>query len=289
MIVTESSLSTHGNTDHYPVGHYLHGKIFAKNLRVGDNLILDGNTTLGTPDQPIENLVIGDNVYIGDQCRIWSPDLIIGDYTKIHNHTLVYGRAKIHLGHNVWVGQNSILDGEGGLTLGNNVGVGAYSQLWSHIRHGDVVMGCRYLDFGSLVVGDDAWFVGHCIVSPVQVAPFSVVLVGSTLTKDTEHNHVYGGSPCKDLTEKLGSPFKFPSVVERYEAMLGRLTKFEFENPQHAHKMDIVTNYDFTKNKVQFNVTDRTYTKTGLDFEVAFMKSLLPEAKFTPRVSHVPS
>ena len=289
MIVEESSLSTHQTTDHYPEGHYLRGKIFAKNLRVGDNLVIEGNTTLGTPDKPIENLVIGDNVYIGDQCRVWAQDLIIGDYTKIHNHTLVYGRAQIHLGHNVWVGQNSILDGEGGLVLGNNVGVGAYSQLWSHIRHGDVVMGCKYLDFGSLVVEDDAWFVGHCIVSPVRVAAFSVVLVGSTLTKDTEANHVYGGSPAKDLTDKLGAPFAPTTPLGRYEAMLGRLTRFEYENPQYAGKIEIVCEYNFKVPKVQFNVTDRTYTKTGLDFEVAFMKFLLPEAKFTPRTTNVSS
>lgn len=284
MTILESSLSIPENTNPFPEGHPLHGKVFATRARIGEDVVIAGNTTLGTPEQPIEDLVLGDRVYIGDQCRIWAPTLTIGDYTKIHNHTLVYGHGGIVLGHNVWVGQNSILDGEGGLVLGDNVGVGAYSQLWSHIRHGDVVMGCKYLEFGNLVVGNDAWFVGHCIVSPVTVAPFSVVLVGSTLTKDTELNHVYGGSPAKDLTDKLGAPFRDTTPADRYEAMLGRLTKFEVENPQHAHKMDIVMQYNFTKPRVQFNVTDRTYTKTGLEFEVAFMRALLPEAKFTPRV-----
>lgn len=258
--------------------------VYALNAVIGEGLVLGDRTTIGTPEKPVDNLVIGDHVTIGSDCTVWSSNLSIGDYTKIHNHTLIYGRNNISLGNNCWIGQHSILDGEGGLIMGDNVGVGANSQLWSHIRHGDVVLGCKYLEFGQLTIENDVWFVGHCVVSPIIAKAFSMALVGSVVTKSMEANHIYGGTPAKDLTDKLGPPFVFKDPMDRWEQMNGRLAQFEHQYPEHANKIAIVLNYDFNLDRVQFNVVDRTYTKTGLPFEVAFMKFLLPEAKFTPRI-----
>lgn len=268
---------------HLPFDHPLAGRVFANEWSIGQDVVLGEGTTIGTEDMPVESLTLGDHIYIGDGCTVWSPTLSIGDYTKIHNHSLVYGRGGISLGHNVWVGQHSILDGEGGLVIEDNVGIGAHSQLWSHIRHGDTLYGCKYLNFGKLIIHKDAWCVGHCIVSPVEMAERSMLLVGSTLTKNTEPNHVYGGSPALDLTAKIGAPFRDTSVMDRYEGLLARLLLFESKHPEHRDKIVVVTEYDFKLQKVQFNVTDRTYTKTNLEFEVEFMRFLLPEAKFTPR------
>ena len=33
----------------------------------------------------------------------------------------------------------------GGMNIGNNCGIGAHSQLWSHIKYGDMLEGCRFL------------------------------------------------------------------------------------------------------------------------------------------------
>lgn len=265
--------------------------LFCKDGHVGNNVHVESD--IGTAENPIDYLYLGDNVYIGPGCNIRTPRLVIGDYTKIHRNCLVFGRNPIKIGYNCWFGEGTIIDGEGHTTIGNGVGAGAHSQLWSHIRHADVVEGSRYLQFGNLTVDDDVWFVGHCIVSPIHAKKKSMALVGSVVTRDMDENHIYGGSPAKDLTDKLGTPFVDRTLDEKMQMMVERLRAFNsnLQAPiSAADKIALVAVWDVTlpKHVSQFNVATRTYTKTGSDEEQAFMKFLLPEAKFVPANETLP-
>lgn len=255
--------------------------IYANNAVIGVGVDIEPGVVIGTPEKPIDTLVIGDHVYIGKDCHFWSPTLAIMDYVKIHNHTMIYGRNKCYIGYNSWFGQNCIIDCEGGVTIGHGVGAGAYSQLWSHIRHGDTLIGNKYLSFGRLKVDSDVWFVGHCVVSPIHAKKKSMALVGSVITKDMEENHIYGGSPAKDLTDKLGAPFADVSVEDRLAEFNRRLDTFYSKN-DFPKTIVGVTEFDFSKKISQFNVAERKYLKLNSPEEIAFMKFLLPEAKFIP-------
>lgn len=275
----------------YPEGYKADGggMIYAKNASIGIGVIVKSD--IGSKDRPLEQLYLGDHVYIGEGCNIQVPELIIGDYTKIHRGALIYGRQPLKIGYNCWIGEHTIIDAEGRTTIGNGVGAGAYSQLWSHIRHGDVLEGCRYLNFGELSVEDDVWFVGSCIVSPIHAAKKSVALVGSVVTRDMEENHVYGGSPAKDLTDKLGQPFESREIYQKYTGLINRWLEFKgkYKESWTDPPIDILTSFCTNKHLgTQFNVTTRTYTKTGSPIEVAFMKFLLPEVKFTPEGESLP-
>lgn len=255
--------------------------IYAKQVRIGRNVTLKSD--IGTPDNPVERLVLGDCVHIGPGCNIQVPELTILDYTKIHRNCLVYGRNPLSIGYNCWFGEGTIIDAEGYTTIGNNVGVGAHSQLWSHIRHGDLLQGCQLYKFGRLTICNDAWLVGHCITSPVSIAEFSVALVGSVITQDMAANRIYGGCPAKDLTERLGAPYLSKPPSAKRALLARRLDEF------HAREglLPIAKAVDkwpetLEPNTSYFNVTTRTYTKRRTDLEQALMKFLLPEAKFTP-------
>jgi carbonic anhydrase/acetyltransferase-like protein (isoleucine patch superfamily) len=65
------------------------------------------------------------------------PNLTIGYYTTIHKNTTIHGYKPCSIGHKLldWY-RIRLFDSIGGATLGNNVGIGAYSQLWSHISSG---------------------------------------------------------------------------------------------------------------------------------------------------------
>lgn len=261
------------------------GVAYCKTGYIGSGVYLGSD--IGSPDNPVDWVEIGDQVYIGAGCNIWAKSVSIRDYTKIHRNCLIYGRNPIAIGYNCWFGEGTIIDCEGNTRIGDNVGVGAHSQLWSHIRHGDVMLGCKYLNFGQLNILNDAWLVGHCVVSPVNIGPCSVVLAGSVVTKDVGANRIYGGSPAKDLTDKLGEPFQFTTVTSRYDYMRKRLAEFlekyavQLENEYGG--ITIVTDWAPPEPHVtQFNVTTRQYRKLGTRVEVAFMKFLLPEAKFIP-------
>lgn len=248
-------------------------------MKIGFNSYISPTAKIVSYSLKNPNIEIGDNCYIGDNVQIICDDFRLGDYSKIHHGTNIHG-ISVSIGHNAWIGQYTIIDGLGKTLIGDNCGVGAHSQLWSHIKYGDTFIGCQYESYNSLIVENDVWFVGHCIVSPVLAKAFSMALVGSVITKNMESNHIYGGSPAKDLTDKIGCPFQFPSVKEKEDKFLLLLKEFgATNNIVMIHSLEEIKNDD----KIYFNIIDRKYTKKLLPEEIAFMKFLLPaKAKFTP-------
>ena len=224
-----------------------------------------------------KKIVIGDNTYIGDNVQIIIDELTIGDYCKIHHHTNIHGYKPLTIGHNAWIGQGTIIDSIGGVTIGNNCGIGAYSQLWSHIRYGDPLEGCNYESEKELIIGNDVWFVGHCIVSPIVAKDKSMALVGSVITKDMEFNHIYGGNPANDLTNKIKPQFKEITIEEKRNIIN------QFIIPKNIRIIE--NDDDIISDEISyFNITNRTYTKRGTDEEIVFMKQLQNKLiKFVPK------
>lgn len=209
--------------------------------------------------------------------------LFVGDYCKIHHDTNIHGYLPCKIGHNGWIGQYSIIDSIGGTTIGNNCGIGAHSQIWSHIKYGDTLEGCRFLNEKPMVIGNDVWFVGHCIVSPIIAQDKSMAMVGSVITKDMSFNEIYAGSPAKSISDKIGFQFLEVPVLDKLDKMKHYLNQFD-SNCKTIQIVENFENIDITNPKVTyFNVSSREYTKRLTTEEISFMKFLLPEkAKFTP-------
>lgn len=254
--------------------------IQVEELVLGKNVVISPSAKIRGLNGKSKRIVIGDNTYIGDDVQIIVDELEIGDYCKIHHHTNIHGYKPIKIGHNAWIGQYTIIDGIGGTIIGNNCGIGAHSQLWSHILYGDDLEGCNYNSSKNLLIGNDCWFVGHCIVSPIVAEDRSMALVGSVVTKDMKMNHIYGGSPAKDLTDKIPPQFKVTSIDEKFEKMVNYLNQFGSSHNLKIIKDDSEILYD---DITYFNVSNRKYTKRLSDDEISFMKFLLPtKAKFVP-------
>lgn len=252
--------------------------IFADEIIIGKNSFISPKSIIRGLNGNAKRIVIGDNTFIGDNVQIIIDDLEIGDYCKIHHHVNIHGYKPLQIGHNAWVGQGTIIDSIGGVKIGNNCGIGAYSQLWSHIRYGDPLIGCNYNDNKELIIGNDVWFVGHCIVSPIIAKDRSMALVGSVVTKDMEENHIYGGSPAKDLTYKIKPQFTDITIEEKWDIF----KKYQVPNDVVLIENDDEILYD---DKSYFNITNRTYTKRGSDTEISFMKILQSNLiKFTPKL-----
>lgn len=260
--------------------------IRVKNLKVGKNVVIESTAIIRGLNGLAENVYIGDNTYIGHNVQIICDNFSIGDYCKIHHDTNVHGYKPCSIGHNAWIGQYCVIDSIGGTTIGNNCGIGAHSQLWSHIKYGDTLEGCRFFSESPLTVGNDVWFVGHCIVSPITAHDKSMALVGSVVTKDMQENHIYAGSPAKDITDKAGSQFVTRTIDEKLNKMNLYLKEFENLTGNKNHDILIVENKEqFIENKTCFSVSDRTYNKRLTDAEQKFIKFLLPEkAKFIPHL-----
>ena len=229
---------------------------------------------------------IGDDVTFGDNVLIESDSFEIGDFGTIYTDCFFPGPGSLAIGHNFWLGRTSIVDSAGGTTIGNNVGIGGHSQLWTHMVFGDVLAGCRFHSTRSLEIGDDVWFVGHCLVSPIKAGDRSLAMLGSVVTRDMETDRCYAGVPAADVTERFGSQFAPRPVEERIAMLQARIDEFargECRKPETiaavvADWADVAASRDVTV----FNVADRSYRKTASPLERRLIRFLLPEAKFVP-------
>jgi acetyltransferase-like isoleucine patch superfamily enzyme len=259
-------------------------KILADEIQIGKNVIISETATIRGIAGNAKKIVIGDNCYIGDNVQIICDNFELGDYSKIQHHTNIHGYLPCKIGHNAWIGQYTIIDSIGGTTIGDNCGIGAHSQLWSHIKYGDTLEGCQFLGESPLTIGKDVWFVGHCIVSPITAEDRSMALVGSVVTRNMKYNEIYAGSPAKSISEKAGFQFKPVSNEEKFTKMITYLSEFTSQKKQSDIAI-ITTEEEMTDTEAitYFNVSNRTYNKRQTQSEIDFMKFLLPaKAKFTP-------
>ncbi|NIM96335.1 MAG: hypothetical protein GTO18_21770 [Anaerolineales bacterium] len=253
--------------------------INVQEIVLGQNVVIEPGVEINC-----SRLVLGDGVIIKSGTIIEHVDLVIGDYTTINNNCLITGTNYCRIGHNCWIGHHTIVDSIGSTRIGNGVGVGAHSQLWTHSYFGDVLDGCRFASHQPLVIEDEVWFVGHCIVSPVHAKRRSMALVGSVVTKDMEENHVYGGVPAEDMTNRFGPQFMEVSIDEKRTKMLEYLEEFITRHNPKDNRIRIVDKLDHDEQELsQFSLSERTYIKNNYPEEQKFMRFLLPtKAKFIP-------
>ena len=110
-------------------------------IMVSNRVAFGSNVIFGKNCNTVE---IGYGSFIGSDIYIDVPLIKIGDYTTIHRGVTIHGYNSCFIGHNCWIGQYTIIDCIGGANIGNNVGIGAHSQLWSHIKFGDKLVDCQH-------------------------------------------------------------------------------------------------------------------------------------------------
>jgi acetyltransferase-like isoleucine patch superfamily enzyme len=261
--------------------------IDAEEIELGKNVTFGGpDVYIGDIRKTAKRVVIGDNCFIGKNVYAAMPELIVGDFTNIHQSCRFSGYTTLSIGHNSWVDQNTILNSSELLKIGNNVGISSYCQFWTHFRWGDTVIGCRFDMDKPMTIEDDTYFGGMCLVSPVVVREKTYVMGGSVVTKNLEANRVYAGNPAKDVTDKLGNPFREVPIAERKRELEERIGRFfEGTDKWSRETVEVVENWDFEirPDVTYFNVADRTYSKRGADIETDVMRFLLPTAKYLPR------
>ena len=261
----------------------IQGVIDADEVVIGKGVTVEEGVVIRGNGKRARRVVLGDFTYIGRQTRIYVPEFRLGDYSKLNAFCYAHGDEPLQIGRNGWFGGNIVLDSLGGLDIDDNVGVGAHSQIWTHIQFGDIVEGCRFNQKKYMHIQKDAWFVGHCIVSPVAVGPRSMALVGSVITQDMKANHVYAGVPAADVTDKTGPQFAERSVDEKCHTLTGIIREFEDGHPEYRGVLKVTSgDTDFQDGLVYFDVARRMYTKTYHPAEVAFLKAYTPLVKFTP-------
>lgn len=294
--------------------------IDADEVEIGPGTVIERNTTVGKVSGHMQSFVMGDNCFVGNDSRIATSIFRTGDYVSLHNHLFVNGVRPCTIGHNVWIGQNCILNAREALTLGNGVGIGAYSSVWTHGAHGELLEGCLVYKVAPVTLEDDVWIVGsYNVVSPgVTIGRRTIVLTGSVVTKDVPPGSCVAGNPARDMGDKIQT-YAEVTVDEKYEKMkefMGELaasrpgsrriedgwrvgkgaSSFQVRftgafrdggrrEPRAAvvftKRMDGRNSQKFVS---VFDLQSKTYTKRRTKAEVQVIRSLLySKARFVPR------
>lgn len=265
-------------------------KLFSKILNPECDIIVDDRVSIGVNvvlGKKCKKIKLGYGTTLGRDIFIDVEELIVGEYTTIHHGCVISG-VKTWIGHNCWIGHYSIIDSLGGFTkINNNVGIGAHSQLWTHMRFGDVLDGCNWNTSGQIILEDDVWLVGHCIVSPIKAGARSMLMVGSILTKDMDENKIYAGTPARDMSEKFGEQFTKRSIEEKEVLFEELKTCFKNKcnlNTDSLKSVNCLKNLkNRNKNVTYFDLCERTYSPIRTEIEYQFIKFILyDKAKFVP-------
>jgi acetyltransferase-like isoleucine patch superfamily enzyme len=264
-------------------------------IKIGKFNQIGKNVQIKYTDENIKpTVIIGDNNIINDNTRILigSSPLIIGDWNVFHNDMLIMTGKGINIGHNCWFGQNTILDGTGGLDISNGVRVGMYSQIWTHVASGELIEGCALFGDSETIIEDDVWLVGSCVVSSgVHLRKKSVFLINSVITKDSEPEKLYSGTPAT-INDKI-KVWKKVELIDKLKMLFewGELfchnKEYKITNNIESGYFDIKSNDEkeilifFIKegfkipngfNVSLFNVVDKTLTKKNSLLERTFYK-----------------
>jgi acetyltransferase-like isoleucine patch superfamily enzyme len=261
----------------------IQGVIQAEELKIGRGVVVEEGVLITGKGGPARRVVLGDFCFIGHNSKIIVPEFRLGDYSKLHAYAFCHGYNPLQIGRNCWFGGNMVLDSIGGLDIDDNVGIGAHSQVWTHIQFGDIVEGSRFCSSRYMYIGKDAWLVGHCLVSPVRIGERSMAMLGSVVTRDMLPNHVYAGVPAKDMTDKLGPQFEKRTVEQKAAKLQELVDQFVSEHPEHKGQLLVTRGpQERREGKCCFDVSRRTYNKTYHPAEVAFLQKHTPLVKFTP-------
>lgn len=203
--------------------------IFANIVKIGFKTTIDEGSELKAINGRADYFIIGDYCYLGKHQTVLVPVFSTGDYISIHKNALINGYKPCTIGHNCWVGQDSILNSTETLTIGNNVRIGTQSQIWTHVASGELLEGCVLFGAHPVVIEDNVWIVGGAVISPnLVVKNGSIIMVGSVLTKSTEPKHCYAGIPAKDVTDKI-KVYKEISKEEKFQMMKKFIKEFKDE------------------------------------------------------------
>jgi acetyltransferase-like isoleucine patch superfamily enzyme len=262
---------------------------------IGKNVVISG--FVGTQGE----LTIGDCNKIHDNARIMvgPGNFSMGDWNVIHNHVTILGAGNMTMGHNCWVGQGTVFDCQGNLTLKNNVSIGMDNHIWTHGSAGELVEGCTLHYEKPTVLGENVWLVGNnvTIMPGCVLGSKSIILAGSIVTHNTEPNLTYAGSPAK-MQEKIF--WKYVPPLDKVAMMLGWAREFHVINPSVSinecgllsfviegwgDELWVCKNAPVSRvdSVTYFDMTEKTYTKTLSRLERAFYSFLYGyRARFIP-------
>ena len=113
----------------------------------------------------------------------------------------------IIIGETVYINENCILDGRGGIQIADNASISLYTKIIT----GSHISSSKSFEYRSekVVIGSNVWTGVASIILPGVELPHGVILAAGSVAinskNEYEENHIYSGVPAKDIGERKGS------------------------------------------------------------------------------------
>lgn len=134
----------------------------------------------------------------------------IGSKSIILMGTKVYNPWKIQIGNNVYINENCILDGRGGLVIKDNASISMYTKIitGSHSTSSDTF---EYIA-KQTIIESNVWTGVASIVLPGVILPKGVILAAGSVaipSKPYEEKKIYSGVPAVEVgTRKCNADYE---------------------------------------------------------------------------------
>lgn len=176
----------------------------------GQNVKIDRGVLLQNP----KNISIGNNVHLRHGCMLYAgngtssgniaetPFIKIGNDVHIKENAVLntYG-GFIIVGDNAVIGQNSVIYGNGGVTIGDNSGLGPLCSVIASNHVFDALDIPFYLQGETkkgIIVANNVWCASSVtLCDGITIEKNSVIGAGSVVRKDVPANAVVLGNPAK--------------------------------------------------------------------------------------------
>ena len=172
--------------------------IFSKDLIIGKNCKIDDNVIFGS------SVKLGDNISIGRDTFI--ENIEVDNDSLIESKVICtgYGKGKIKIGQNCYIGVYNIMDWSDDITIGNFVHIaGPSTGLLTHSSAPMCLNGIplenksqKYRPTKPIIIESNVYIGGNCTIYPgITIGHHSIVAPNSAVAKNVLPFTMIGGVP----------------------------------------------------------------------------------------------
>jgi acetyltransferase-like isoleucine patch superfamily enzyme len=184
------------------------------------------------------NIRLGEGVYLDNRVYLHaSPSGIeIGDYSTIMHGSILHvfnfrdlPKAGITIGNHCFIGEGTVIRGQGGVHIGNHVYTGPHVKIVAadHVfEDPQTLIKNQGITARGIVIENDVWLATGVIVTDgVTIGEGSVVGAGAVVTESLPPYSVAVGSPAKRIRDRRHQVQNLRTQAPRYFGRLEKIRK----------------------------------------------------------------
>lgn len=186
------------------------------------------------------NIRLGQGVYLdhGVYLHAAPSGISIGDNTFVMHRSVLHvfnfrnlPKAGITIGKNCFLGEMTVIRGQGGVLLGDNVYTGPLVQILAvnHVfSNPDIPIAEQGITAKGIVIEDDVWIAaGAIILDGVCIGQGSVIGAGAVVSNDIPAYSIAVGSPAKPIRNRREMAKIDNRKLESEQVYFGKLEKMK--------------------------------------------------------------